>query len=126
MKRIKKFIVPIICAIIMLFSSIVIMGFSMVQTANAETNKPLTVEDYTNSDKLLRSDGSESSKTITMFAKEVKEMEFLTEVPELSQVIPVEYLDKDIEGTFAYNGLEYGFYMVKYGHVIDLILIDFD
>lgn len=50
MKRIKKFIVPIICAIIMLFSSIVIMGFSMVQTANAETNKPLTVEDYTNSD----------------------------------------------------------------------------
>ena len=120
MTRIKKFIVPVLCAVIMLFSAITIMGFVTEKTAYAETRKQLTVEDYTNSDKLLNSDGSESSKTIRTFAKEVKAAEFLTEIPELSQVIPVEYLDKDIEGTFAYNGLEYGFYMVKYDLFFDL------
>ena len=126
MKRIKKFIAPVLCAVIILCGFIVLTGLKTVKVANAETNRQLTVEDYTNSDNLLKSDGTPSVKTIDEFAAEVKAADYDTEIPELSQVIPVEYLDKDIEGTFAYNGLEYGFYMVKYDLFFDFILIDFD
>ena len=50
MTRIKKFIVPVLCAVIILFSAITIMGFVTEKTAYAETRKQFTVEDYTNSD----------------------------------------------------------------------------
>lgn len=36
---------------------------------------------------------SESSKTVRTFAAEVKAADYDTEIPELSQVIPAEYLD---------------------------------
>lgn len=65
MTRIKKFIVPVLCAVFMLFSAITIMGFVTEKTAYAETNKPLTVEDYTNSDKTFFSIGDTGIYLIT-------------------------------------------------------------
>ena len=50
MKRIKKFIAPVLCAVIILCGFIVLTGLKTVKVANAETNRQLTVEDYTNSD----------------------------------------------------------------------------
>ena len=119
MSKTKNLTLSLLSILVILFSALGLMGF-VPQKAFAETRN-LKVEDYTNSDYLLKSNGEESTKSIFDFAKEVKAAEDFTEIPELSQVIPVEYLDKDSEGTFAYNGLEYGFYMVKRDRFFDLL-----
>ena len=62
----------------------------------------LSVEQYTDSDYLLKADGSQSSKTIIDFTAEVKAGKS-TYYPELTEVIPRQYLESQDENTtFAY------------------------
>ena len=85
-----------------------------------------TVEDYTNSDSLLNSDGTLSSRTIKNFADEVKAANLEADCSEITQVIPVEYLTtEEKNAVYQYNGKEYGFYLAKEGDYFDLLLIDF-
>ena len=61
-----------------------------------------SVEQYTDSDYLLKADGSLSSKNIERFAEEVKAGKS-TYYPELAEVIPRQYLEsQDENATFAY------------------------
>lgn len=90
-----------------------------------EDKNYFTVEEYTDNDKLLKSDGTISSKSVQTFAREVKEGRN-TYYPELAEVIPRQYLEsQDEKATFAYNGKEYGFYVVKNRERFDVLLIDF-
>ena len=100
--------------------------FNIATTVYADT-KYFSAEQYTEDDGLLLSDGTSSSlKDINDFATEVKSASIGTEFPELSQVIPLQYLESTEENAeFSYNGKEYGFYMVKDGDYFDLLLIDF-
>lgn len=85
-----------------------------------------TVEEYTSSDKLLKRDGAESAKQITIFADEVKAAEEDTRFDELAEVIPAQYLNAtEQNAVYQYNGKEYGFYVVKDGEYFDVLLIDF-
>ena len=86
-----------------------------------------SAEQYTNSDWLLLPDGTTSTnRKIGNFATDVKAAVDGTEFPELSQVVPLEYLEStEQSAVFAYNGNEYGFYMVKTYEYFDLLLIDF-
>ncbi|MBQ8375067.1 MAG: hypothetical protein IJX98_05800 [Clostridia bacterium] len=74
----------------------------------------------------MQETGVLSIKKIRDFASEVKSATSGTAFPELSQVIPRQYLETTVENeVFQYNGEEYGFYMVKEGEYFDLLLIDF-
>ena len=86
-----------------------------------------SAEQYTESDQLLLPDGTTStSETIRSFASAVKAAEDGKDFPALSQVVPLEYLEStEQSAVFAYNGNEYGFYMVKTYEYFDLLLIDF-
>ena len=86
-----------------------------------------SAEEYTDSDWLLLPDGTESTnRKIGNFATDVKAGEDGMSFPEISQVVPLEYLESaEPTAEFAYNGNEYGFYMVKEGNYFDLLLIDF-
>lgn len=102
--------------------------FSLGETprvyAEGNTNY-FTVEEYTDYDELLRSDGTSSDKDIQTFAREVKEGKSIY-YPELAEVIPRQYLEsQDENAIFAYNGQEYGFYVVKNEEKFDVLLIDF-
>ncbi len=125
MIKIKKFILPVLFIIIMLFSITAIMGFTTVNVAYAVTNS-LSVDDYTNEDTLLKSDGNPSTKTIRMFADEVKAARVNKKFPELSEVIPKQYLEStETNAVFKYFGKEYGFYVEKTGPQFNVLLIDF-
>lgn len=103
-----------------------LIGFipSAVET-HAETNY-FSAEQYTESDQLLQADGSESSRDIRDFAKDVISGGYNQSFPELAQVVPLEYLETtEVNAEFAYNGKEYGFYLAKEGEYFDLLLIDF-
>lgn len=65
MIKIKKFILPVLCAVIILCGFIVLTGLKTVKVANAETNRQLTVENYTNSDKTFFSIGDTGIYLIT-------------------------------------------------------------
>ena len=86
-----------------------------------------SAEQYTESDQLLLPDGTTSAReTIRSFASAVKAAEDGKDFPALSQVVPLEYLEStEQSAVFAYNGNEYGFYMVKTYEYFDLLLIDF-
>lgn len=77
--------------------SILLMSFSLIGIMHldvkAEENQYFTCSQYTETDYLLMADGSESSKNIQTFATEVKSASIGTEFPELSQVIPLQYLE---------------------------------
>ena len=67
--------------------------FNIATTVFADT-KYFSAEQYTEDDGLLLSDGTSSSlKDINDFATEVKSASIGTEFPELSQVIPLQYLE---------------------------------
>lgn len=126
MKKLIKLIVTIT-----LFMVIFVVG-KFINLKNANGNSiyaqilNFSPEKYTESDNLLKSDGTESSKDIRNFAKEVKSASDNTLFPELSEVIPAQYLYTTEENaTFYYNGKEYGFYVDKYGSYFDILLIDF-
>ena len=105
---------------------LIVGSFYTVTNVYADTNY-YSAEQYTKDDGLLLSDGTSSNiKDINDFATEVKAAANDTAFPELSQVIPLQYLEsKEQNAEFAYNGKEYGFYMVKEGEYFDLLLIDF-
>lgn len=118
-------IVLLICTICMIYG---LNSFTLA--VNADSN-PSRIELYTNSDKLLNSDGSISTKTILQFSDEVKALDEGDEVVDLTKVIPVEYVRFIEDGyTFQFNGKEYGFFvchrkLVGGTKLIDVALIDF-
>ena len=106
--------------VLFICSFIVFTGFT---TVNAETVKYFSAEEYTDSDKLLNYDGTSSgSETIFTFADEVHYAEMAAFIPDLSRVVPLQYLEND--GTYSYFGKEYGFYMVVEDPYVDLLLVD--
>lgn len=125
MNRVKKW-TSITAALFLMVVSILIVGFNLKPiNANAQIRN-FTVEEYTNDDRLLKSDGQLSVRTIRNFANDVNAGYSGQEFPELAQVVPLEYLEStENTATFAYNGKEYGFYMAKEGEHFDLLLIDF-
>lgn len=125
MKKFKTLAISLFVSIMLCFS---VGLFSLAKTSRVYAegnNNYFTVEEYTNSDKLLRSDGTSSLKDILEFAEEVKAGKS-TYYPELAEVIPRQYLEsQDENAIFAYNGKEYGFYVVKNEEKFDVLLIDF-
>lgn len=81
------------------------MGFTTADaTAYAESNY-FSDSDYTDSDNLLQANGKPSSKTIQTFSNEVKAARVNTAFPELSQVVPLEYLESSVtKDTFKHYG----------------------
>ena len=125
MKKFKTLAISLFVSIMLCF----LVGlFSLAKTSRVYAegnNNYFTIEEYTNSDKLLRSDGTSSLKDILEFAEEVKAGKS-TYYPELAEVIPRQYLEsQDENAIFAYNGKEYGFYVVKNEEKFDVLLIDF-
>lgn len=99
---------------------------SDIMASAEENNNILSVENYTESDKLLQEDGVLSSKNIQVFATEIKAADTTYDCSEITQVIPKQYMESTEENaTYHYNGKEYGFYMVKENEYFDLLLIDF-
>ena len=107
MINIKRTIVGLLCVILLVCSFI---AFTRFTTVNAETAKYFSAEEYTESDNLLNYDGTLSkSETIFTFAKEVHYSEMAAFIPDLSRVVPLQYLEND--GTYSYFGKKYGFYI---------------
>ena len=92
MAKIKKFVILMLCAVIMLLCFIVMACFTTAKVANAETNS-ISVQQYTESDYLIRADGTLTDKRIEDFANEVKVAPNNKSFPELAQVIPLQYLE---------------------------------
>lgn len=110
--------------LLVLSLSVLINNGESLVFATSLTN--ISVENYTDSDNLLKADGSLSNKNIKTFSNEVKGATSNTSFPELAQVVPKQYLESTTtNATYQYNGKEYGFYMVKEGDYFDLLLIDF-
>lgn len=86
----------------------------------------LTVEQYTDSDYLLNEDGENSNRTIFNFAEDVKKAAPDRECPEITQVVPNEYLESLVNTDFYYCGREYGFFLHHEGAHFYLLLIDFE
>ncbi len=128
MKKFKSttIMLTLFIAIVLLVCGLTaIRGVRSSYSAFADENY-LTVDDYTNSDKLLKQNGQVSDKSIQEFAKEVKSASANTNFPELSEVIPLQYLETaETNAVFSYNGKEYGFYVSKEGSNFDILLIDF-
>lgn len=128
MTKLRKSIASFLFVVALVFSAFAIISFNANTMASADTtNNYYTAEQYTDSDYLLLDNGTESlTKTIKNFSNEVKSAAVGTSFPELSQVIPLEYLESSqTEDTFQYNGKEYGFYVAKEGNSFDVLLIDF-
>lgn len=120
MSNVKRAVVGMLCVILLVCSFIAFTGFT---SANAETSEYFSAEEYTNSDKLLNYDGTSSeNETIFTFADEVHYSEMAAFIPDLSRVVPLQYLEND--GTYSYFGKEYGFYMVVEEPYTDLLLVD--
>lgn len=125
MSKTKKLALSILCAAMMLFSAVGLMGFT-TQKAFAETSNYFSNEKYTDDDFLLKADGTQSKKRIGSFAEEVKAKRVDGSFPELSEVIPKQYLEtEETNATFKYFGKEYGFYVEKTGPQFSVLLIDF-
>ena len=126
MKKNKFFIILLhVCVMLWFF----IGYFSFGETSKvfaAENGNYFTAEEYTNSDRLLLADGPTSGKNIKTFANEVKAGYDDMYYPELAEVIPRQYLEsQEKNAIFAYNGKEYGFYVVKSNEQFDVLLVDF-
>lgn len=104
-----------------------ILGMSTLRVLATDTEESvLTAENYTDSDSLLKANGTLSDKKISDFASEVISSLANTPFPEITEVIPIEYLEStQSNATFYHFGKEYGFYMVKEGNYFDVLLIDF-
>lgn len=111
---------------VMLLSAFALMGFTTNVSAYADSKAYFSDEKYTESDFLLCSDGSESYKNIQTFSNEVKSASIGTSFPELTQVIPSQILENSQETVSQYYGKEYGYYVVKEGDYVDVLLLDFE
>ena len=128
MIKAKKYLISFLFVLIVTLGGIMTMNFTTSPfNVNADAAIYYSEEKYTNSDYLLLDDGTESlTKTIKDFSEEVKASPTGIAFPELSQVIPLEYLESsEEEEVFQYNGKEYGFYVAKDGNYFDVLLIDF-
>ncbi len=124
MKRVRNYFILIII-IISTFCLFIAYKTRSLNTVFADDSY-LSVEQYTESDSLLKKDGTESLKTIKKFTDEVKAGQYNACYPELAEVIPRQYLEtQEKKATFAYNGKEYGFYVSKNDDVFNVLLIDF-
>ena len=105
MKNRKIIFISLLVTIACLFG---FFSVNLLSDSKAYAESPIfSVEQYTDSDYLLKADGSQSSKTIIDFAADVKAGKS-TYYPELAEVIPCQYLEsQDENATFAYNGKEY-------------------
>lgn len=125
MKNFKSLIIFLCISVALCFS---VGSFHLGETSRVyadENENYFTAEEYTDNDELLRSDGTSSAKDIQTFANEVKNGKN-SNYPELAEVIPRQYLESQKKNaTFAYNGKEYGFYVVKNEEKFDVLLIDF-
>ena len=110
---------------VLFFSVFALMGFT-TSTVNASTKDIFTAEDYTSNDRLLKEDGSLSTKEIVDFSNEVKVASNGVSFPELTQVIPSQILENGQETVSQYYGKEYGYYVVKEGDYVDVLLLDFE
>ena len=116
MKNVFKRLVVALSIIIVFCCIMGISSFTMPTIAYAEEIS-LSIDDYTDLDNLKKANGENSDKTIQIFAKEVNSAKANTSFPELAEVSPRQYLESQKENaTFAYNGKEYGFYVVKEGN----------
>ena len=112
MTKIKKILLSLFVAMVMLLSAFALMGFTTNVSAYADSKTYFSNEKYTESDRLLNSDGSTSVKTIGTFSNEVKSASVGTAFPELAQVIPLKFLESTEQNdTLQYNGKEYGFFV---------------
>lgn len=119
MKKNKKNL-TIIASIIAILSCFFFVGRIPTSKVYAIGNE-FSVEQYTDDDFLLKADGTPSVKDISTFAEEVKSGKN-TYYPELAEVIPRQYLEsQDENAIFAYNGKEYGFYVVKNEEKFDVL-----
>ena len=101
MLRTRKWLFAVSVALVGMILSLLISFFPSIVEAKAET-KYFSAEQYTEDDGLLLSDGTSSSlKDINDFATEVKSASIGTEFPELSQVIPLQYLESIEENAAA-------------------------
>ena len=125
MKSLKKSILCILFAMVLVFSVFALMGFT-TSTVNASTKDIFTAEDYTSNDRLLKEDGSLSTKEIVDFSNEVKVASNGVSFPELTQVIPSQILENSQETVSQYYGKEYGYYVAKEGDYVDVLLLDFE
>lgn len=120
MSNIKRAVIGLFCVALLICSFIAFTGFT---SANADTAKYFSAEEYTESDNLINYDGTLSEdETIFTFANEVHYSEMAAFIPDLSRVVPLQYLEND--GTYSYFGKEYGFFMVVDDPYIDLLLVD--
>ncbi len=126
MKHKRKIWTALVTAFCILAGTFALTGMSPL-LASADVFPPeLTVEQYTDSDQLLNSDGTESDKTIQWFAQEVKKYTVGVQFPEVVQIAPKEYWETEQDkAVFQYYGKEYGFYLAKDGMNFSLLLIDF-
>lgn len=124
MKRVRNYFI-LIMIIISTFCLFIAYKTRSLNTVFADDSY-LSVEQYTESDNLLKEDGTESLKAIQKFAEEVQAGQYNACYPELAEVIPRQYLEsQEKKATFAYNGKEYGFYVSKNDDVFNVLLIDF-
>lgn len=124
MKRVRNYFI-LIMIIISTFCLFIAYKTRSLNTVFADDSY-LSVEQYTESDNLLKEDGTESLKAIQKFAEEVQTGQYNACYPELAEVIPRQYLEsQEKKATFAYNGKEYGFYVSKNDDVFNVLLIDF-
>lgn len=126
MIKTKKVVLSLLIAMVMLLSAFALMGFTTNVSAYADSKAYFSDEKYTESDFLLCSDGSESYKNIQTFSNEVKSASIGTSFPELTQVIPSQILENSQETVSQYYGKEYGYYAVKEGDYVDVLLLDFE
>lgn len=126
MIKTKKVVLSLLIAMVMLLSAFALMGFTTNVSAYADSKAYFSDEKYTESDFLLCSDGSESYKNIQTFSNEVKSASIGTSFPELTQVIPSQILENSQETVSQYYGKEYGYYVVKEGDYVDVLLLDFE
>ena len=114
-------------SICMAFLGFGALGMSALNVSSAAAEEiVLTAETYTDSDRLLKANGTLSDKKISDFASDVKIALDNASFPELTEVIPTEYLEStQTNDTFYYNGKEYGFYVAKEGNYFDVLLLDF-
>jgi len=126
--KIKNVVTILLCAVTMITFALFYRTYAV--DVVADTTNYLTVEQYTDTDKLLKADGTTRSKTIREFASEVKAAPYGTRFDELAEVIPAQYLNStEPNAVYQYNGKEYGFYVVKETVdeeiYFDVLLIDF-
>ena len=114
MLKTRKWLLAVSVALVGMIVSLLIGFFPSIVEAKAET-KYFSAEQYTESDQLLLPNGTPSpNRSINNFATDVKSGNNGQSFPELTQVVPLEYLEStETNAEFSYNGKEYGFYMVK-------------